>query len=107
MIGHDFYEGQRQGSKGYPRFTDPELRGPEGYADFVKMACSKELERCGADKFDLLMLDNPDNAGFTSEPLWEALEAAKNEGLTNRLGIAPGPANGFSLGSGVSSRRWK
>ena len=61
MIGHDFYEGQRQGSKGYPRFTDPELRGPEGYADFVKMACSKELERCGADKFDLLMLHNPDN----------------------------------------------
>ena len=32
MIGHDFYEGQRQGSRGYPRFTDPELRGPEKYA---------------------------------------------------------------------------
>jgi aryl-alcohol dehydrogenase-like predicted oxidoreductase len=47
MIGHDFYEGQRQGSKGYPRFTDPELRGPAGYGDFIKMACSKELERCG------------------------------------------------------------
>ena len=97
MIGHDFYEGQRQGSKGYPRFTDPELRGSEGYVDFVRMACSKELERCGTDKFDLLMLHNPDNAGFTSEPLWEALEVAKNEGLTDRLGIAPGPANGFSL----------
>ena len=97
MIGHDFYEGQRQGSKGYPRFTDPELRGPEGYADFVKMACSKELERCGTDHFDLLMLHNPDNSGFTSEPLWEALAAAKDLGLTQRLGIAPGPANGFSL----------
>src|SRR6476646_8446087 len=22
-IGHDFYEGQRDGSRGYPRFTDP------------------------------------------------------------------------------------
>ena len=97
MIGHDFYEGQRQGSKGYPRFTDPELRGPEGYADFVKMATSKELERCGTDKFDLLMLHNPDNTGFTSEALWKALEDAKTEGLTDRLGIAPGPANGFSL----------
>ena len=97
MIGHDFYEGQRQGSKGYPRFTDPELRGPEGYADFVKMACSKELERCGTDQFDLLMLHNPDNSGFTSERLWEALAAAKDLGLTQRLGIAPGPANGFSL----------
>ncbi len=97
MIGHDFYEGQRQGSKGYPRFTDPELRGPAGYADFIKMACSKELERCGTDRFDLLMLHNPDNLGFTSEPLWQALVAAKNEGLTAQLGIAPGPANGFSL----------
>lgn len=97
MIGHDFYEGQRQGSRGYPRFTDPELRGAEGYADFVKMATSRELERCGVDRFDLLMLHNPDELGYTSEPLWQALHEAKSEGLTDRLGIAPGPANGFSL----------
>jgi aryl-alcohol dehydrogenase-like predicted oxidoreductase len=97
MIGHDFYEGQRQGSKGYPRFTDPELRGPDGYADFVKMATSRELERCGSDRFDLLMLHNPDELGYTSEPLWQALNAAKDDGFTDRLGIAPGPANGFSL----------
>ena len=97
MIGHDFYQGQRQGSKGYPRLTDPELRGPEGYMEFIRMACSKELERCGTDKFDLLMLHNPDELGYTSESLWQSLEAIKIEGLTDRLGIAPGPANGFSL----------
>ncbi|MBC8127646.1 MAG: aldo/keto reductase [Gloeobacteraceae cyanobacterium ES-bin-144] len=97
MIGHDFYEGQRQGSRGYPRFTDPELRGPEKYADFVNMACSKELERCGTDRFDLLMLHNPDEIGYTSEALWLAMKSAKDAGLTARLGIAPGPANGFSL----------
>jgi aryl-alcohol dehydrogenase-like predicted oxidoreductase len=97
MIGHDFYEGQRQGSRGYPRFTDPELRGPDGYEEFVKMAVSKELERCCADQFDLLMLHNPDEIGFTSEALWKALVSAKEQGLTARLGIAPGPANGFSL----------
>ncbi len=97
MIGHDFYEGQRQGSQGYPRFTSSALRGPEGYADFINMACAKELERCGTDKFDLLMLHNPDELGYTSEPLWQALEGAKSAGLTDRLGIAPGPANGFSL----------
>jgi len=97
MIGHDFYDGQRQGSQGYPRFTSPALRGPDGYADFVEMATSRELERCGADKFDLLMLHNPDETGYTSEPLWQALAAAKEQGLTDRLGIAPGPANGFSL----------
>lgn len=97
MIGHDFYEGQRQGSRGYPRFTDPELRGPDGYADFIQMATRKELERCGTDHFDLLMLHNPDEIGYTSEALWKALEGAKTSGLTRQLGIAPGPANGFSL----------
>jgi aryl-alcohol dehydrogenase-like predicted oxidoreductase len=97
MIGHDFYEGQRQGSRGYPRFTDPELRGPDQYADFIRMAASKELERCGSDRFDLLMLHNPDEIGYTSEALWKAMQTAKDEGLTDRLGIAPGPANGFSL----------
>lgn len=97
MIGHDFYEGQRQGSRGYPRFTDPELRGPEKYADFIRMSASKELERCRADRFDLLMLHNPDEIGYTSEALWQAMNTAKEECLTDRLGIAPGPANGFSL----------
>ena len=32
-VGHDFYEGKREGAKGYPRFTNPSLRGPEKYAD--------------------------------------------------------------------------
>lgn len=97
MIGHDFYHGQRQGSRGYPRFTDPELRGPAEYADYVRMATSKELERCGSDHFDLLMLHNPDEIGYTSELVWQALQMAKDEGLTKQLGIAPGPANGFTL----------
>ncbi len=97
MIGHDFYEGQRQGSRGYPRFTDPELRGPEGYASFVRTAAGRSLERCGTDHFDLLMLHNPDETGYTSETLWQAMRGAKDEGLTDRLGIAPGPANGFTL----------
>lgn len=97
MIGHDFYNGQRQGSRGYPRLTDPELRGPEGYEEFIKFAAGKELERCGVDQFDLLMLHNPDELGYTSEPLWQALQATRDAGLAERLGIAPGPANGFSL----------
>jgi aryl-alcohol dehydrogenase-like predicted oxidoreductase len=97
MIGHDFYQGQRQGARGYPRFTDPELRGPEGFADFVQMATSKELERCGSDHYDLLMLHNPDESGYTNETLWQAMKSAKDQGLTRLLGIAPGPANGFSL----------
>ncbi len=97
MIGHDFYDGQRQGSRGYPRFTDPELRGPEGYAAFIRTATGRSLERCGSDHFDLLMLHNPDEAGYTSDAVWNGLRDARDEGMTRQLGIAPGPANGFTL----------
>src|SRR3982751_3546647 len=96
-IGHDFYEGEREGAKGFPRFTDPRLRGPEAYADYVRMATERSLERCGVDAFDLLLLHNPDRTGYTSEAVWDALEAVRDAGLTARLGVAPGPANGFTL----------
>lgn len=97
MLGHDFHEGKRQGNRGYPRFTDPELRGPEGYADYLEMACGKSLEGCRTGHFDLLMLHNPDELGYTSEAVWDGLRGLKEKGMTNRLGIAPGPANGFTL----------
>ena len=97
IVGHDFYTGLRSGSKGYPRFTEPGLRGPEGYEEYLVMATEKSLERCGADKFDLLMLHNPDSIGYSSEDVWNAMKSLKDRGLTDRLGIAPGPANGFTL----------
>ena len=97
MIGHDFYDGQRQGSQGYPRFTSPDLRGPERYAEYVQTATARSLERCGTDRFDLLMLHNPDETGFTSEVVWQALGDLKSAGMATRLGLAPGPANGFTL----------
>ena len=96
-IGHDFYEGEREGAKGYPRFTDPRLRGSEAYADYVRMATERSLERVGIDAFDLLLLHNPDRTGYTSEVVWDALRAVRDEGLTGSLGVAPGPANGFTL----------
>ena len=83
-IGHDFYEGEREGAKGFPRFTDPRLRGPEGYADYVRMATERSLERCGVDAFDLLLLHNPDRTGYTSEAVWDALAAVRDDGLTAR-----------------------
>src|SRR3954452_12854199 len=36
--GQDFYEGEREGAKGFPLFTDPRLRGPEAYGDYIRMA---------------------------------------------------------------------
>ncbi len=80
-IGHDFYEGEREGAKGFPRFTDPRLRGPEGYADYIRMATERSLERLGRRSFDLLLLHNPDHAGYTSETVWEGLRAVRDAGL--------------------------
>ena len=96
-VGHDFYEGTRRGSKGYPRFTDPELRGADGYADYLRMATERSLERIGASAFDVLLLHNPDRTGYSSPEVWEGMAALRREGLVHALGIAPGPANGFTL----------
>jgi aryl-alcohol dehydrogenase-like predicted oxidoreductase len=96
-IGHDVYTGERSGAKGYPRFTDPALRGPDGYAGYVRMATERSLERCGASAFDVLLLHNPDRTGYTSEAVWDALAAVRDDGLAGALGVAPGPANGFTL----------
>jgi aryl-alcohol dehydrogenase-like predicted oxidoreductase len=96
-IGHDFHTGQREGSKGYPRFTDPQLRTSRDFGDYVFMATEKSLERCGATNFDCLLLHNPDSTGYGSDAVWSALDKLRDQKLTDRLGIAPGPANGFTL----------
>jgi aryl-alcohol dehydrogenase-like predicted oxidoreductase len=96
-VGHDFYEGERNGAKGFPRFTDPSLRGADEYADYLRMATERSLERCGIDRFDLLLLHNPDRIGYTSPAVWEAMAGLRQLGLTSSIGVAPGPANGFTL----------
>jgi aryl-alcohol dehydrogenase-like predicted oxidoreductase len=96
-VGHDFYAGEREGAKGFPRFTDPRLRGPGEYASYLRMATERSLARIGADAFDLLLLHNPDRTGYTSATVWEGMAALREAGLTRRLGVAPGPANGFTL----------
>jgi len=96
-VGHDFYAGQRDGAKGFPRFTDPRLREPDAYADYLRMATERSLERCGVEHFDLLLLHNPDHVGYSSPVVWDAMAALRQAGLTRLLGVAPGPANGFTL----------
>ena len=96
-VGHDFYEGERDGPRGFPRFTDPALRGEDGYRDYLRAATERSLERCGVDSFDLLLLHNPDRRGFESPEVWEALRELRDDGLAGALGVAPGPANGFTL----------
>lgn len=96
-VGHDFYEGEREGPKGFPRFTDPRLRKPDQYGSYLRMATEASLERIGADSFDLLLLHNPDRIGYSSEVVWDGMAALREAGLTARIGVAPGPANGFTL----------
>lgn len=96
-IGHDFYHGERDGSKGFPRFTSPTLRKPRDYASYIRSAAEKSLTGCRSDRFDLLLLHNPDATGYTSDAVWKGMTVLKDNGLTSQLGIAPGPANGFTL----------
>ena len=96
-VGHDFYAGEREGAKGFPRFTDPRLRTEGGYAGYLRAATERSLERCGVDRFDLLLLHNPDRTGYTSAAVWDGMAALREAGLTRLLGVAPGPANGFTL----------
>lgn len=96
-VGHDFYEGEREGPKGFPRFTDPRLRKPGQYGSYLRMATEASLERIGAERFDLLLLHNPDRTGYSSEVVWDGMAALREAGLTDRIGVAPGPANGFTL----------
>jgi len=96
-VGHDIYAGTRDGAKGYPRFTDPRLRDEREYADYVRMATERSLERIGVDAFDVLLLHNPDSIGYANAAVWDGLAAVRDAGLTRGLGVAPGPANGFTL----------
>ena len=96
-VGHDFYFGERDGAKGFPRFTDWRLRDASGYVDYLRMATERSLERCGIDSFDLLLLHNPDRTGYTSDRVWQGMVALRDAGLTRLIGVAPGPANGFTL----------
>jgi aryl-alcohol dehydrogenase-like predicted oxidoreductase len=96
-VGHDFYEGERDGPRGFPRFTDPALRGLGEYAGYLRMAAERSLERLGQERFDLLLLHNPDRTGYESDEVWKGMADLRESGLAGAIGVAPGPANGFTL----------
>lgn len=96
IIGHDF-QAARDGQKGFPRFTDPRLRQPQDFSDYVQRATEASLKRCNTDHFDCLMLHNPDSIGYSQDAVWTAMSRAQEQKMTELLGVAPGPANGFTL----------
>ena len=54
------------------------------------MATERSLERIGADRFDLLLLHNPDRTGYESEAVWAGMAALRDAGLVAAIGVAPG-----------------
>ena len=61
------------------------------------MAAERSLERLGQERFDLLLLHNPDRTGYESPEVWEGMVALREAGIADAIGVAPGPANGFTL----------
>ena len=67
------------------------------------MATTSGWQRSGASsaaastRSTCCCLHNPDRRGYESEVVWEALRSVRDEGLAGAIGVAPGPANGFTL----------
>ena len=97
LLGHDIYDGKRDGAKGYARFTAPWLRQPAEYRDYLQKAAEKALERIKVDQFDGVLLHNPDLRGYSQDSVWKAMDSLRETGLSRFIGVAPGPANGFTL----------
>ena len=97
LLGHDIYDGKRDGAKGYARFTAPWLRQPSDYRDYLQKAAEKALERLKVDQFDGVLLHNPDLRGYSQDSVWKAMDSLRDTGLSRFIGVAPGPANGFTL----------
>ena len=79
-VGHDFYTGERDGPRAFRASPTPRLRDESEYADYLRMATERSLERCGIDSFDLLLLHNPDRIGYTSEAVWKGMAALRDAG---------------------------
>ena len=97
-IGHDFYTGEREGAKGFPRFTDPRLRGrgrvrgvhPDGDRAQPRADRRGALRPAAAAQPRSHRVHQRRRCGRGCGP-------SARPGLTRLLGVAPGPANGFTL----------
>ena len=95
-VGHDFYEGERDGPRGFPRFTDP----PCGVRTTTRATCGWRPSAASNGSPGPLrpsLLHNPDRTGYESEVVWDGMAALREAGLASQIGVAPGPANGFTL----------
>ncbi|MEM1294739.1 MAG: chlorite dismutase family protein [Verrucomicrobiota bacterium] len=98
IIGSIGYVAGKSGhgySSAKARFTG--TRDESEFGEYVESTVKSSLEALGIDSFDVLLLQDPDLAGFRSTAAWDALAKAKDDGHAISLGLAPGPANGYAL----------
>ena len=97
-IGHDFYDGERQGAKGYQRFTDPALRGA-GRSTATTSAWRPSAASSAAASIASTCCCCTTRTARASRarPSGTGMRAVRDAGLTDTIGVAPGPANGFTL----------
>ena len=70
-VGHDFYEGEREGAKGFPRFTDPRCAARTATRTTCAWPPSAASSAAASTRFDLLLLHNPDRTGYSSQAVWD------------------------------------
>jgi aryl-alcohol dehydrogenase-like predicted oxidoreductase len=86
-FGYDIYSPwERKGHQERPHDWSP---------GFARFALERSLERLGTDHVDVWQLHNPRMDALESDALWEAVDAAKSEGLVRSVGVALGPAIGW------------
>ena len=96
-IGHDFYNAERDGPRGFPRFTSPDLRGPDGYADYLEMATDQAAGAARAGPTRPAPAPQPGPHRLHLRRRLGGDGRPSGQGLTDMIGVAPGPANGFTL----------
>ncbi len=94
--GTRFLQGRAAGSKGYPRFTSTQTTKRT-----MPLICGwPRRNRSPVAARTILICcccTIPDFIGYSSDKVWNAMDKLKEAKLTERIGVAPGPANGFTL----------
>ena len=97
-VGHDFYEGERVGPEGLPALHRPapararRLRRLPADGDRVRPRAARRrtASTCSC-------CTTPTAPATRREIVWDGMAALREAGLASAIGVAPGPANGFTL----------
>ena len=98
MVGHDFVDGERDGRQGLPALHRPAPARPRTLRRLPARARPRRASSAAASIASTCCCCTTPTASATRRPRsgtrWPAL---RDEGLADAIGVAPGPANGFTL----------